>query len=664
MTRLIFTLIVAAFVGMVSGITFAQDDPANGGTLRGMITDTTLEQKPIEDVEVEIVAPDGTEFTTKTDANGDYKKAGIPAGRYLISITKDGYGKRIGKPVTIVNGGDHFVPLKMSKMDGAHVEAQPSRMDAVIKVRIESLLQRVTESVGKRYNLDEGVVKALHEAMLDSIDSVLLQTESRRAFTKVMGNGNAVLLNMLLSRPACKAAFTEHLSEAQLQDYLDFTAARQQRDRHAAAHHITVLLDQELSLNPAQREEVVQLLQDEIESETAGNAMSVLRISSPRAAAQLAHYRLKLPIDGILSQAQSKVWLGLITADTHKEIRAGGGTVRGVIIDTTPAQNPIEGVEVQIVGVDGTEFTTTTDASGDYVRAGLPAGRYLINIFKDGYGDRIGKPVTIVKGGDHFVPLRMIKTRRKVENVFDLFVPNKTTEKKGTETLTENARTSLNIGNRVLGQTPEPPDEKQFAEAKLQAHTELLGTLDEPAAQRLAIATKGVVQQHFEAQDERREKTIQGFEAHLMEEIEAGEMTRERALGVLEAMKKNLADKNSVMNTSDITTHRLYQQTIKDVLSEEMYAQYSEHQAERRAWQRQALWDLVVTCMDTQLLLDNTQRKHLQTSVEVFAPLSRRNSPPISMFFLLFQRQRNLEILTPWQQGEFKRVFGPIALER
>ena len=183
--------------------------------------------------------------------------------------------------MTIVNGGDHFLPLKMSKMDVPHVEAQPSRMDAVAKVRIESLLQRVTESVGKRYNLDEGGVKALHKSMLDSIDSVLLQTESRSAFAKAMGKGNAVLLNMLLARPAGKAAFTEHLSEAQLQDYLNFAAARQQRDQHAAAHQIMVLLDQELSLTPAQREKVVQLLRDQIENETAGNAMSVLRISSP-----------------------------------------------------------------------------------------------------------------------------------------------------------------------------------------------------------------------------------------------------------------------------------------------------------------------------------------------------------------------------------------------
>ena len=653
MPRLIFMLIAVAFVGMFSGIIFAQDAPLNGGTLRGTIVDVTPAQNPIEGVEIKIVAQDGTEFTTTTDANGNYKHAGLPAGRYLINISKEGFGERIGKPVVIVNGGDHFMPLKMSnegKVILPPLHVQGRRMDAVVKVRIESLLQRVSESIGKRYNLDEGVVKALHQSILDSIDSVLLQTESRNAFAKAMGNGNAVLLNMLLSRPDFKAVLTEHLSEVQLRDYLDFAAARQQRDQHAAAHRITVLLDQELSLTPAQREKVVQLLRDEIENQATGNTMRVLRISSPQAAAQLARYRLKIPMDGILSKAQSKVWLGLITVDTQKEIRAGGGTVRGMITDTTPAQNPIEGVEVQIVAVARGDrnlaFIATTDANGNYRHDGIPAGRYLINIYREGYGDRLEKPVTVVNGGDHFVPLKMVKIRKKVENIFDLFVPNKTTKKKDT------------------ADTAEPQGAMQFAEAKLQAHTELLGPLDERASQRLALAAKGVVQQHFEAQDERREKTLQGFEANLMQKIEAGEMTREQALGALEAMKKNLSGKNSVIDTSGITAHRLYQQAIKDVLSEEAYAQYSAHQAERRALRRQALWDLVVACMDTQLLLDNTQRKHLEAAVEVFAPLSRRNSPPISMFFLLFQRQRNFKILTPWQQGEFKQVFGPIALER
>lgn len=72
MSRFIFLLITIAYVGMFSGITFAQDNALNGGTIRGTIEDLTQGQKPIEGVEVKIVAQDGTEYTTKTDANGDY----------------------------------------------------------------------------------------------------------------------------------------------------------------------------------------------------------------------------------------------------------------------------------------------------------------------------------------------------------------------------------------------------------------------------------------------------------------------------------------------------------------------------------------------------------------------------------------------------------------
>ncbi|MCY3549467.1 MAG: carboxypeptidase-like regulatory domain-containing protein [Candidatus Poribacteria bacterium] len=111
MTRLRLALMFVVYTIISVGIVFAQQ----GGTVRGQIVDTTERQNPIEGVEVIIVAQDGTEFTTKTDANGDYGKSGIPAGRYLISIYKDGYGDRLGKPVTIVNGGDHYVPLKMTK---------------------------------------------------------------------------------------------------------------------------------------------------------------------------------------------------------------------------------------------------------------------------------------------------------------------------------------------------------------------------------------------------------------------------------------------------------------------------------------------------------------------------------------------------------------------
>ena len=118
MTRLNLALICVGYMVLSAGIAFAQDEfLQQGGTIRGQIVDTTEMQVPIEGVEVFIVGTDGTEFKTTTDANGDYEHAGIPAGRYLISIYREGYGDRVGKAVTVVDGGDHYVPLKMTKKD-------------------------------------------------------------------------------------------------------------------------------------------------------------------------------------------------------------------------------------------------------------------------------------------------------------------------------------------------------------------------------------------------------------------------------------------------------------------------------------------------------------------------------------------------------------------
>ena len=113
MTRLSLVFVFVAYTIISTGIAFAQ----HGGIVRGQIVDTTELQNPIEEVEVIIVAEDGTEYKATTNAEGDYERIGIPAGRYLISIYKDGYRDRLGKPVTVVDGGDHYVPLKMTKHD-------------------------------------------------------------------------------------------------------------------------------------------------------------------------------------------------------------------------------------------------------------------------------------------------------------------------------------------------------------------------------------------------------------------------------------------------------------------------------------------------------------------------------------------------------------------
>jgi hypothetical protein len=84
------------------------------------------------------------------------------------------------------------------------------------------------------------------------------------------------------------------------------------------------------------------------------------------------------------------------------------GTIRGNIVDTTEAQLPIEGVRVVVVSSKGSEYETTTDSNGDYTLI-LTPGRYLVCIYKAGYRDRTSKPVTVVAGGDHYVPLKMTK---------------------------------------------------------------------------------------------------------------------------------------------------------------------------------------------------------------------------------------------------------------
>ena len=136
MIRFSLVLIIAC-VGISIGIVSAQDDKVSnsGGTVRGRIVDTTRAANPIEGVQVTIAAADGTEFIARTDTNGEYVRADIPAGRYLINIHKEGYGDRLGKPVTVVNGGDHIVPLKMTRQNpiSSFLQKQKDRKQRTLK---------------------------------------------------------------------------------------------------------------------------------------------------------------------------------------------------------------------------------------------------------------------------------------------------------------------------------------------------------------------------------------------------------------------------------------------------------------------------------------------------------------------------------------------------
>ena len=611
MRHLRYVFIAVACVSMFIGIIFAQEDTLKGGTLRGQITDLTPAQNPIEGVEVKIVAQDSgnQEFITKTDMDGNYEHAGLPPGRYMISISKEGYNERDGRPVTIVNGGDHFVPLKMTqkgKIEPFFEVQRDERMNIIVKQRIVSLLERVAESVGTRYDLDEAVIGALHQSILNSIEGASERSGDLSIFAKPTEEGNMSLIETILSHPGCQAEFQKHLSEAQLQDYLKFTEARRQRDRQAVAHWITILLDKELSLRTGQREKIVQSLLDTAESELFPTSMNALTLS-PQQAAQLMHYRLKVSLNGVLSEAQSKVWQGLVNANTNVDM-----------FIVAPEVDIRKVIEVERIGEE--EIADPNKKRAFILR----------------------EPVK---------PAEIKKEAKIVINKIMIDPPGK-----------------LPPWIEIKPDTVESSEQMaEIAEAKLMAHTELLGTLDERAARRLALVTKGVVQQYFEAQDEAREAISREVEADLTKKVEDGKMTREEATAMLEFTVRNAMDELSKDGGSkaDITSHPMYQQAIKDVLSEEAFAAYSEHKAEREVLRQQALRSMVVAGMDMQLLLDETQRERLETAASqlIPGPLNERSSATL-MFFQLFPQTVDFEVLTPWQRTEFERVFGPIAWRR
>ena len=93
-----------------------------------------------------------------------------------------------------------------------------------------------------------------------------------------------------------------------------------------------------------------------------------------------------------------------------------GGTISGIIKDTTLLENYLSGVRVVFVNTDGAEFETQSDEEGHFERAGLPAGQYVVNIYKPGYEDRVGKPVSVIDDGRHHVPLTMNKVKIAGDN--------------------------------------------------------------------------------------------------------------------------------------------------------------------------------------------------------------------------------------------------------
>ena len=117
MTRFRLTLVLIAFAILSSGIAVPENqDTSKGGKIIGDIKDTTLRENYLSGVLVVCVHADGTEFEAQSDKDGHFERAGLPAGQYVVNIYKLGYEDRLGKPVSVIDNGRHYVPMTMNKL--------------------------------------------------------------------------------------------------------------------------------------------------------------------------------------------------------------------------------------------------------------------------------------------------------------------------------------------------------------------------------------------------------------------------------------------------------------------------------------------------------------------------------------------------------------------
>ncbi len=216
----------------------------------------------------------------------------------------------------------------------------------------------------------------------------------------------------------------------------------------------------------------------------------------------------------------------------------------------------------------------------------------------------------------------------------------------------------------------------QLAKTALTAHTERLGLQNEQDLRRLDLASAGVAHQFVETQDIYINSRVPFVEdsSNIIMAVMASSITREDAIKKLNTIAQDLQEKRTnnqeIVDVSDKTVNPLYHHTlnnmffdrisyvlnnplyqhaIRDVLPEEAYTQYIEKETERIAFLQQASRDLVVANIDIYLLLNENQRKHLETAAAQLTLPIISNDGLTYMIIKLFLSAAT-ETWSPWQQ--------------
>ena len=205
---------------------------------------------------------------------------------------------------------------------------------------------------------------------------------------------------------------------------------------------------------------------------------------------------------------------------------------------------------------------------------------------------------------------------------------------------------------------------RQLATARLAAHIEGLGPLDDSATQRLTLVAKGAVERHLDDQSSVADERVRAAEAQMMAAVEGGLVTREQLEERLGGLRQQIRGGQRAA-TGDVTADLLYQQTIEDVLSEEAYAQYEQRRTQRHAAREQASRDLAAACVDSHLLLADDQRQRVEAIAAELAVPSEGDGAPSAPFVLYdLAQQTDRALLTPWQQDQLQAMGRELGFDR
>lgn len=561
---------------LVASNAYADENASNGGTIRGQALEYGKDQNPIIGLIVTIISPEGKEFTTKTDENGNYKFSDLPVGKYTLKYRQKGFDDKWSgsKHIKVKNGGDHVVELKMVDWF--------KRAKEMSKSRILPMLYHVTDNISKRHNLGQERVDAIRHALQESVETVLENRKDLSTYAINWSPSNIELLEKVLSRSDIKAVFTKHLSKLPLKDINNFITERQQRGNQASIYYTTVLSDQVLSLTKDQRQKVMQLRLNMNDDETWQD---------------------------VLTDPQKKILLWKNQENTQTSIKRQIRSVHDVFTNANVAVTKLKELKKKAEMLESDERTKQ-----------LVETIFAVHTAQLGnLNEHASMLLTLAAKG-------VAKKYLEVKNIMTLYQD-----------------TEARLINAIETKEIEP----KHAYDKLKELSETLWNEKEE-----------------NMQSGKNKDNIGFFEFHFFPRFtQIAASRRSRVYGIVGG-RKGFSSEIYIISqlndpTFDILYHPLYQQTLKDVLSEDEYERYTVFQKEREDFRQKALRQIVIAELDMLIFLSDMQRHQLEKKAKQLTVPPLIEDPQRNMFDQLIGELYKHK-LSQWQQDFLRSYLSDI----